>query len=137
MRVIILLAVSAALSLGCAGPREADEVYLIPRGFSGQIAVVFDVDKGEREVLEEGRRVYNIPEDGILIPRAKFNDAWHAEEYFFVDGAGRIPIPKTSYGRPEELKEKGLGEGDAFACCGGASSAGGGYHYALLYVGAV
>lgn len=136
VRVIKLLVIlTAVLFLGCIKPQRVNEVYLIPRGFSGQIAVVFNVRGGEREVLENGWRVYNIPEDGILITQAKFNDTWHTEEYFFVADGMRVAIPRTSYGDPKELEEKGLGEDDAFACCGGASKAGDEYTYSLLYVG--
>lgn len=127
----LLLATSAILFLGCAETR-IDETYLIPRGYTGQIAIVFGVEQGEKEVLENGRRVYHIPEDGILLTQSKFNDTWHNKEYFLVEGGKRVAIPFTE---PEEFEKKGLGENDVFACCGGASRAGNEYSYALVYVG--
>jgi len=71
MKLLSILTI--VLLLGCE-PQPINEVYLIPSGYSGQIAVVFGVKEGEKELIENGWRVYKIPEDGILITQSKFND---------------------------------------------------------------
>lgn len=122
------------LSFACR-QKKIDEIYLIPRGFTGNIAVVFDVKQGEKEVLENGWRVYRIPEDGILITQASYNSTFHNEKYFFVDGDERVPITGVIYGDAQELQWFGLSDNDVFVRINGAVGGANRPNYSLHYVG--
>lgn len=136
MRNIILLSLLAAmLFLNSACRRKINEIYLIPRGFSGNIAVVFDIKQGEKAILENGSRVYRIPEDGILVTQASYNEILHDEKYFFADGGERVPIPGTFFADAEELRRIGLNDDDIFVRFSGAKGGNGGPSYSLHYVG--
>jgi hypothetical protein len=64
-----LLALSVA---GCDG-NAAPEVHLIPENYAGWVAVLFD-ETGVPLVVEDGARVYDVPDSGVLHLDAEFND---------------------------------------------------------------
>jgi hypothetical protein len=91
-----------------------NEIYLIPHGFHGYVAVVFEVKEGEKEIFEDDWRVYQIPEDGILLTQAKFNHTMHQEKNFFVTEGKRTKIPESDQIEPDALKAKGIKDDDVF-----------------------
>ena len=131
----LLLLLTVVLILNSACRQKIDEIYLIPRGFTGNFAVVFDVERCEKDVLENGTRVYRIPDDGILITQASYNKTLHDEKYFFVDGDERVPIPGTFFADAEELRRMRLSDDDLFVRFSGAKGGNGGPGYSLHYVG--
>src|SRR5688572_10192310 len=50
------------------GPSEP-ETFLIPENFRGQFEVLFNEPCGQPVSPQEGRRIYDIPESGVLIVR--------------------------------------------------------------------
>ena len=135
-RIKLLSMLTATLFLNFACRQEINEIYLIPRGFSGNIAVVFDVKQGEKEVLENGTRIYGIPADGILITQASYNSTVHDEEYFFVSGDGeRVPIPGATHGDAVEVQRMGLSDDDVFVRFNGAAGGNNRPGYSRHYVG--
>ena len=134
--IILLSIVAAILCLNSACQQKINEIYLIPRGFSGNVAVVFDVKEGEKEVLENGSRVYRIPEDGVLITQASYNSTFHDEKYFFVDGSGeRVPISRTIWGGDKEVQRLGLSDDEVFVRFNGAAGGANHPNYSRHYVG--
>ena len=136
MKNIKLLSIlTATLFMNFACRQKINEIYLIPRGFSGNIAVVFDVKQGEKEELENGWRVYRIPADGILVTQASYNSTMHDEEFFFVgDGGERVPISRVIWGGEEEARRLGISDDEIFVrfngAAGGANTANYSRHYA-------
>ncbi len=82
------------LGLGsCRNPEPAD--FLIPKGYSGRVAVVFEQKQGEKPKYANGRRIYEIPSTGILLTQFKAEFGFINYRYFIVDSYGRqtlLPI---------------------------------------------
>lgn len=77
--------------------RAEDEIHLIPVGYVGPVVIVFNKKSGQPEKYENGKRVYEIPPNGILRTQFKENTGthpWGSVQYFYVKGDGsRVPIP--------------------------------------------
>ena len=63
--------------------RTAPETYNIPSGFEGPVLVVFDQAAGVPAVLEDGRRVYNIGENGLLFTQSVWNSGFGSDRKFY------------------------------------------------------
>lgn len=89
-----ILVISFLMSTtGCHNHPEP-ETYLIPKGFTGRATVVFNQKNGVPKKYENGRRVYEIPVNGICL--TQFNDEYGIvnHQYYYVDNVGnRIAIP--------------------------------------------
>jgi len=64
------------------------ETFLIPEGFEGRINVIFNQLEGDAVKIVNERRIYNIPNDGILVTSSKIETGWLDQEYFYVDRLG-------------------------------------------------
>ena len=71
---------------GCRHPEP--ESYYIPKGFQGRINIIFNQSKGESFKYENGRRVYLVPSNGILLTQFKDEYGIVDHQYFYVDGTG-------------------------------------------------
>ena len=82
--------------LGCKHPEP--ESYLIPEGFKGKVNVIFNQLNGEPPRYEKGRRIYQVPVDGILLTQFKDEYGIVDHEYYYVDGRGnKKPLKIFSY----------------------------------------
>jgi hypothetical protein len=64
------------------------ETFLIPSGFEGRINVVFNQPNSNPISVENDRRIYEIPTDGILITSSKLEMGILDQEYYYVDNKG-------------------------------------------------
>lgn len=83
------------------------ETFLIPSGFEGKINVVFNQPNAEAIPIENGRRIYKIPADGILVTSTKFEAGKIDQEYYYVDKNGntqRISITEKVSKTPSVIK---------------------------------
>ena len=64
------------------------ETFLIPEKYRGKVLIVFNSKCGEEIEYENGRRIYKVPNDGILL--TKFNDeqGFINQEFYLVDKNG-------------------------------------------------
>ena len=70
--------ISLLTATACAGSEESEpRIYLLPEGYVGAFYIVFNIPSGESQTYEDGARVYDIPEDGVLLMQSD-------------SGAGRI-----------------------------------------------
>ena len=53
--------------------RGEPEIYLLPDGFTGPVVMVFDWDEGKPIRYEDGKRVYDIPPDGVFVTNNRGN----------------------------------------------------------------
>src|SRR5204863_8774317 len=86
--------------------RKVKETFIIPNGFEGRIAIIFNQPFAEPIPIENGRRIYRIPNDGILISSSKLESGWIDQEYYYVDSQGRqskIPVQNKD---SKEIPEK-------------------------------
>ncbi len=82
--------------IGCRNPEPAD--FLIPNGYSGRAAVVFEQKQGEEPKYENGRRIYKIPDNGILLTQFKAEHGFVDYRYFLVDSnGGKTLLPIYEY----------------------------------------
>jgi len=75
-----------SIVLGCKNPEP--ETYLIPYGFQGRVNVIFNQANGSPIRYEHGRRVYQIPPNGILL--TQFTDGYGLidHQYFYSNQDG-------------------------------------------------
>jgi hypothetical protein len=89
----------------CQNPEPAD--FLIPKGYSGRVAVVFEQKQGEKPKYANGRRIYEIPSNGILLTQFKAEFGFIDYRYFIVDSNGRqtlLPIYEYEHNKDGTVK---------------------------------
>lgn len=71
------------------------EIHLIQKGYKGPVIIIFE-DKGGKPVrYEDGKRVYEIPSDGVLRTQFKKQQGSIAQgglKYYYYDEKGREEI---------------------------------------------
>ncbi|MCH4824543.1 hypothetical protein ML462_15325 [Gramella lutea] len=71
------------------------ETFLIPKDFRGRANIIYDQKCGLDEEYENGRRVYRIPEDGVLLTKFSKPSGFIDHKYYLVDKTGnRIELSK-------------------------------------------
>ena len=88
-----LVAFVNLIALNSCSQNPEPETYLIPQGFTGRVNVVFNREDGAPHKYENGRRVYQIPANGILL--TQFKDEYGVVDrlYYYVDSNGkRTPL---------------------------------------------
>lgn len=86
--VLILSCTSCSLMLSAVS-ESRDGIYLIPKGYTGEVVILFDQPDGIVPEVEDGLFVYKIPEDGMLKVKAKRYKGIVNVSYFYVDGDGQ------------------------------------------------
>lgn len=82
--------------VSCQQPKPAD--FIIPKGYSGRVAVVFEQKQGEKPKYLNGRRIYEIPSDGILLTQFNAEYGFVDYRYFLLDSNEKlIPLPIYEY----------------------------------------
>ena len=81
--------------------KPPSEIFLIPENYRGKVLVIFEKACGTKKEFEKGKRVYRIPENGIMLTRFKYKSAdpnYREPQYFFlVDKQGnRKPIQEMN-----------------------------------------
>ena len=61
------------------------ETFLVPKDFRGQITLIYEESCGETIPKVNGRLIYKIPDNGVLILANKFETGIIDQEYYFVD----------------------------------------------------
>lgn len=69
--------------------RPEKELYLIPEGYVGKVVVIFNQADGEKPEYENDRRVYRIPETGVLFTQLKDEQGIINQEYYYVSQNGQ------------------------------------------------
>ncbi len=65
------------------------ETFLIPEGYKGNIYVIYNQNNGQKEEYENGRRIYRIPNTGVLFTRFKNEEGIINQEYFYLNTKGK------------------------------------------------
>ena len=92
----IMIIFTLVFLFGCNNPTP--ETYLIPSKFEGKVDIIFNQTNGSKPVHENGRRVYNIPTDGILLTQFKNEEGFINHAYYYVDSLGnRTPLEIFRY----------------------------------------
>lgn len=81
------------------------ETFLIPQNFRGQFEIVFNEPCGHTILYEKGRRIYQIPDNGVLITNAKQTFGVIDRKFYSVDENGnQAELPEFHWNRFEEEK---------------------------------
>ncbi len=83
------------------------ESYILPDNFRGRVIILMNQKDGEVRQYKKGRRIYNIPENGILKTKFKTNtgsSAIDAIKFYLKDKYGKeIEIPDFNIRRDSML----------------------------------
>jgi len=72
-----LLSLFLATFTACDSNHKDKERFILAEDFRGEVIIVFDQQNGKDEIYsEDGYRIYEIPENGILFTSFKKNDGW-------------------------------------------------------------
>lgn len=85
-------------------PKAEPETFLIPQNFRGQLVVKFSEPCGQSGTYENGRRVYQIPLDGVLITRLPQTLGVIDREFFLDQGGDVTLIPEFHWTSLKEEK---------------------------------
>lgn len=71
-----------------------DEIHLLPKDFTGIVIIRFNAENGKEELYEDGKRVYEIPANGILDTKFDVNDGWSDfPKLYYLENGKRTQIP--------------------------------------------
>ena len=94
-----------------------DEIYLLPKGYTGRVLVFFSRPEGQPVKYENRKRLYEISANGILKTQFDLNTRWHRPHEFFYGAEGsRMAIPYVDYREARDDRVQ--------ACCLGTGTAG-------------
>jgi hypothetical protein len=85
------------------------ETYLIPKGFTGRVNVIFNRKDGSPAKYENDRRLYEIPSNGILLTQFSGEYGFADHQYFYVDSNGKrtpLKIYQHDYNKDGTVKWK-------------------------------
>lgn len=91
--------------IGCKNPEPED--YLLPEGFKGRATVIFNQKEGVPTKYENGRRIYEIPANGILLTQFKDQYGIVNHHYFYIENNGKktaLPIYQYEYNKDGTTK---------------------------------
>ena len=104
---LIFFAFAFSMYINKADP----ETFLVPENYRGEIVVFYNEPCGQEPEIENGRRVYRLSENGILITKFGENDGFLDRKFYLIDAQGaRTQIPLFLWQNFEtEKKEMGAG----------------------------
>ncbi|WP_025762943.1 DUF6843 domain-containing protein [Dyadobacter tibetensis] len=75
-----------SLSLFFFGCYSADEeIIIVPKGFKGNVLIIFNQPSGVPAQYEGGKRLYKIPPNGVLKTQLPSNDGWSKMPMFYYE----------------------------------------------------
>ncbi len=88
------IVIFVTLLSSCNYQHAEPEIYLIPKGFTGRVSIVFNQKNGLPIKNENNSRVYEISVNGICLTQFKPTYGITNRLYFYVDSEGnRISLP--------------------------------------------
>ena len=111
--------VCALVLLSGCGPRAVPETHLLPAGYSGPVHIIFGIKGAAPVTVDEGRRIYRIPRDGLLLTSSGPNLGWSVQGEntfeFIGPNGGLLPIAErwhtTVRDTPEARADPVIGAG--------------------------
>jgi hypothetical protein len=104
------LVVAVPVLVGCAWLSDWEtEVHYLPKGYTGSVLIVYDFPTGSPIKKRNGKRIFEIPANGILLlsdPTQKEGDAWIPKDGWQVYYADERDTQRlVTASRPDEIKE--------------------------------
>jgi hypothetical protein len=108
--IYLLLLLTSVFFVGCQS--ADDEIYILPDNYSGYVLIIYDQENGEIPAYYGEKRVYRIPESGVLKTRFSTNyGVASLGEYYYkeIQEGNKIPF--------EMINKDELGDNSIKACC--------------------
>tara|TARA_R110001632_G_scaffold20370_1_gene61046 strand:- start:69 stop:518 length:450 start_codon:yes stop_codon:yes gene_type:complete len=83
----LLILLSLFFFIGCS--KTENTLTLIPENYTGTIKIWFNQKNGIDKKYEGDKRVYEIPENGILKTKFSPQFGYHFPEYYYVSKSGK------------------------------------------------
>lgn len=84
MRTLILFFITLSLMLTSCNTNGEQEIIVAPKNFKGYIIIIFNQKDGTPIKYEGKKRMYEIPQSGILKTQFRVNDGWREfPEYYY------------------------------------------------------
>lgn len=87
--VVVLLAMNIGSLMLKQPSGSTKETFLIPADFKGEFRIVYGEKGGVKPKMEDGRRIYQIPENGVLVVQPQYKNETIDHEYYLVDKSGK------------------------------------------------
>ncbi|WMI70055.1 hypothetical protein [Mangrovimonas sp. YM274] len=88
------------------------ETYLVPENFNGKIKIIYGLKCGIKPKVENGRRILEIPNDGILFVDYEFKSGIIDHEYYSIDKNGeRVKLERYENYKKGTKNVPGIGFG--------------------------
>lgn len=85
-----------------------DEVWLVPEGYRGWVIIIPNQQDGLEEKVVDNKRIYEIPDSGVLKTKYALTDGWHKSESYLIDKDGKRRNLKWCHSKSDtEGLEKG------------------------------
>lgn len=86
--LLSILVISASFMISTQIRKAEPETFLIPDRFRGEFVIFYDEPCGSPPKYVDGRRVYEIPESGVLVTAFDKNKGYLDRKFFFVSNDG-------------------------------------------------
>src|SRR6266403_2361467 len=112
MKALALLLVLTALLLGMSSCLLGqDQIFVLPKGYKGVVIVIYNQRNGQAPKYDQGKRIFEIPDDGVWKTQFAPNNSWRRpDKFFYMVGGQMVEIPYVL--SPRELSESAVQ-----ACC--------------------
>jgi hypothetical protein len=103
MKIIALSALTILMIIGInLRQREIrdEEYYILPSHYKGVVIILYNQKNGQPIKYEQGKRVYEVPQDGILRTQFTHSAGWlNLDEFFYLEDGKKIKIPYVIDGK--------------------------------------
>jgi hypothetical protein len=86
MKIFYLLTLS--FIVGCAQKKAEDTITLISEGYQGPVVIVLNQKGGQEKVYEGEKRIYKIPENGVLQTQFQEEYGLQSNKFYYVSKEG-------------------------------------------------
>lgn len=99
--LIILFTIFSCKSLYNTGENS---IRLLPEGYIGSVIILYDQLNGVAKEYENSKRIYRIPENGILRTQFNVNTGIQNVKTYYLDSTGkRKLIPEIILKKPKDI----------------------------------
>lgn len=101
-----------------------DEIFILPAGYRGVVFILYDQKNGEPVKYQQGKRVYEIPPNGVLKTQFSLNTGWRRfGEYYYKENGDLVKIPYVIDDKDTET-DKSFDPDKIHVCCTSSGQAG-------------
>jgi hypothetical protein len=88
IKILFFISIIIAI-FGCGQEKREDSITLIPKGYVGPVVIIFNQTDGKPIKYEKNKRIYEIPDNGILKTQFTKNIGYQKNEFYYVSNEGK------------------------------------------------